>query len=62
MYRTGVMAPPTLYEHPPTAGLMAWAPAPGETSFAPSTRALLWVVAAVLAAVEVAVAAVNNAS
>jgi hypothetical protein len=57
MRRTGVMAPPTLYEQPEAAALMA--PAPGAVAYDPSPRLVLWVIAGVLAAVELAVAAFN---
>jgi hypothetical protein len=53
MYRTGVMAPPTLYELPPPPGLMAGDPAaePHELS----VRGVLWSVAMVLGVVELLV-------
>jgi hypothetical protein len=53
MHRTGVMAPPSLYEHPPQPGLMAYDPAaePHQVSL----RGFLWVAAFVLAAVELLV-------
>jgi len=53
MQRTGIMAPPTLYDSPPQPGLMA--PTPGAATYAPSPRAMLWVIAAGLASVELAV-------
>ena len=49
MQRTGVMAPPDLYELPPRPGLMT----PNTVSAEPvDARIALWTVAAVLAAVE----------
>ena len=50
MYRTGVMAPPTLYDLPPQAGLMARDPAaePHQLSW----RGFLWCAAIVLGVVE----------
>jgi len=47
MYRTGVMAPPDLYEQPSRPGLMAPGSAPAEPVDATT---FLWAVAAVLAA------------
>ena len=51
MYRTGVMAPPDLYAHPPQPGLMAR----GHATHPVSVRSFLWVVALVLALVELVV-------
>jgi hypothetical protein len=51
MYRTGVMAPPDLYAYPPQPGLMAR----GHSAHEVSLRSFLWVVALVLALVELAV-------
>ena len=48
MYRTGVMAPPDLYAHPPQPGLMAG----GHSTHPVSLRSFLWVVALVLGLVE----------
>jgi len=50
MRRTGVMAPPDLYERPAPPGLMK----PGDADAAPpiDLRLALWSVAAVLAALE----------
>ena len=53
MKRPGIMAPPTLYEEPVAPGLMR--PAEGTAPPQLSLSALLWSVAAVLAAVELAV-------
>jgi hypothetical protein len=50
MYRTGVMAPPDLYAHPPQPGLMARGSL-GEGHPA-SLRSFFWVVAVVLGVVE----------
>ena len=51
MYRTGVMAPPDLYAHPPQPGLMARSGAAEPVSL----RSFLWVVALLLGLVELAV-------
>ena len=51
MYRTGVMAPPDLYLHPPQPGLMAR----GGVAHEVSLRGFLWVVAVVLGVVELCV-------
>jgi hypothetical protein len=51
MYRTGVMAPPDLYAHPPRPGLMAR----GNPAQEVSLRSFLWVVALVLGVVELCV-------
>jgi hypothetical protein len=50
MHRTGMMAPPTLYQLPPRPGLMTRDPhaVPHEVSL----RSVLWCVAVVLGAVE----------
>ena len=53
MYRPGVMAPPSLYDHPPQRGLMS--PGPGAPRPEISLSAALWSIAAVLAAVELLV-------
>jgi hypothetical protein len=50
MHRTGVMAPPTLYELPARAGLMS--PTPQVAAPEISVRAMLWSIAAVLASLE----------
>ena len=52
MYRTGVMAPPDLYELPPRTGLMVPSSAQAEPV---DVRLALWTFAAVLAAVELTV-------
>jgi hypothetical protein len=49
-HRPGVMAPPTLYDEPPCEGLMT--PAEATPPFEVDLRALLWVVAVVLGALE----------
>jgi hypothetical protein len=51
--RTGVMAPPTLYDQPPLPGLMV----PGSRGETPevSLRSFLWVVALLLGVVELCV-------
>jgi len=51
MYRTGVMAPPDLYAHPPQPGLMAR----GSAAEPVSLRGFLWAVALVLGVVELCV-------
>jgi hypothetical protein len=51
MHRTGVMAPPDLYDHPPQPGLMARGAPAGEVSL----RSFLWVLALVLGVVELCV-------
>ena len=48
MYRTGVMAPPDLYAHPPQPGLMAR----GGAAQPVSLSSFLWVVAFLLGVVE----------
>jgi hypothetical protein len=55
MYRTGVMAPPDLYDHPPQPGLMAR----GNPAEIPnvSARTFFWVAALVLGLVELCVQA-----
>jgi hypothetical protein len=53
MYRTGVMAPPDLYDLPPQPGLMARGK-PAEAHHV-SARTFLWVVALVLGLVELCV-------
>jgi hypothetical protein len=50
MYRTGVMAPPDLYDHPPQPGLMAHAAS--ADPFDVSLHSFLWSVAVVLGLVE----------
>ena len=52
MYRTGVMAPPDLYAHPPQPGLMARGHAAGHEV---SLRSFLWCVAMLLGVVELCV-------
>jgi hypothetical protein len=52
MYRTGVMAPPDLYDLPPQPGLMA---CESSTTHEVSLRNFLWVVALVLGVVELCV-------
>ena len=52
MYRTGVMAPPDLYELPSRTGLMVPSSAQAEPV---DVRLALWTFAAVLAAVELTV-------
>jgi hypothetical protein len=51
MHRTGIMAPPSLHELPPRAGLMACDP--HAIAHDISLRTALWCIAFVLAAVEV---------
>jgi hypothetical protein len=52
MYRTGVMAPPDLYDHPPQPGLMAH----GTTeTHAVCLHSFLWCVALLLGLVELLV-------
>jgi hypothetical protein len=53
MHRTGIMAPPSLYELPPQPGLMAHDPSAEPHRF--SLRGFLWCVALVLASVELLV-------
>jgi hypothetical protein len=53
MQRPGIMAPPSLYDEPARPGLMC--PAQGAPPPKLSLSALLWSVAAVLAAVELTV-------
>jgi hypothetical protein len=57
--RHGVMAPPP-HDGPPQRGLMAPGPAP-TLDHSVAIPKLLWVVAAVLAAIEFALAAAPNA-
>jgi hypothetical protein len=52
MYRTGVMAPPDLYAHPPQPGLMTRGAAAGHEV---SVRSFLWCVALLLGVVELCV-------
>ena len=52
MKRPGIMAPPTLYDEPARPGLMAPVACPAPPM---SLSALLWSIAVVLAAVELAV-------
>ena len=56
--RHGVMAPPP-HDGPPQRGLMAPAPGPA-LDHAVAIPKLLWLVAGVLAAIELALAAVPN--
>ena len=51
MYRTGVMAPPDLYAHPPQPGLMAR----GAAAHPVSLSSFLWAVALLLGVVELCV-------
>jgi hypothetical protein len=50
MHRTGIMAPPNLYELPPRGGLMA--PSRDAVAHEVGLRSALWCVAVVLGAVE----------